>query len=424
MNRCYFRCFEALTLIADLKKTDPASLDPNQDAVLILKKDTEDMLHEHKGKFSWVILSMKDADMLTPVEIHILMDVFRTMKMKLVDVPASMYEGLLQSGIYGRFEVLKKLRRVDTESLELVGAGYTSKVYRYSDDKILKVFAETMPLSDIIDEREKSRFLFMNAARFPITYELVRCGRCYGIIFEFLGRENLLNAFLDKNTDHFELAEKYGVLMRNTAVPVGRDGMVFLKSQKQNYLNGIRDCEDLLTEEETRKVRAEMKKIPAVNRLLHGDCHIENIMIIGNELFLIDAMTLAKGHPILDLVCPYMCFYIWPEFKEIYDARTPEDEKAHPVWYGYISRYEATALDKEEGAQLWKVFLKAYFGERDEEFYEKVTVAVRILNEIKFGCYMIRNYIPEDMMWGYNHWAMGHFRQEDGIPEEIFSEWE
>ncbi len=424
MNRCIFRCFDTKVLIADLKKADLAGTDPGQGDELVLKRDAEAMLREHKRKFKWIILSLKDADTLTPVDIHILMDVFRTAYMKLVDVPASMYEDLIKSGIYGRFEVLKKMRRVDVSELELVGEGYTSKVYKYEENKILKVFIEEMELNDILDEREKSRFLFMNASRAPIAYELVRCGKCYGIVFENLGRENLAKAFLDKNTDHHELAVKYGVLVKNTAVPVGRDGMVLLPAQKQYYLEGVHECEDLVTPEDLVKIRAELKKIPSIHRLLHGDDHTENIMVIGNELFLIDAMTMAKGHPVFDLVCPYMCFYVWPEYKEIYDARTPEDEKAHPAWYGYISRYANTVVSKEEGAALWKDFLIGYFGERDEEFFEKVTTTVRILNEIKFGCYPIRRYLPEDMMWGYNNWAMTHFHEEGGIPEEIFSQWD
>lgn len=424
MNRCTFRCFKAEAMILDLKAADPESLDPEQDPITILKTDLENLIREYKGKFQWTLLSLKDADLLTAPEIHIMMDVFRSRHMKLIDVPASMYDGIMQTGIYGRFEVLKKLRRINTEELELVGEGYTSKVYRYGDGKILKAFIEEMPFDNILDEREKSRFLFMNGARAPIPYELVVVGKGYGVIFENLGHENLIEAFLDGKSDNHELAKKYGALLKQISVPVGRDGMTILPNEKKQRTQGVHDCEDLVPPELLEKVYAELKKVPGSNHLLHGDAHVENIMIKGNELFLIDAMTLAKGHPIFDLLCPYMSFCIWPEYKEIYDARTPEDEKNHPAWYGYISRYEDYVMSREEGVQLWKDFLHGYFGDRDETFFEQVTAAVRILNEIKFGCYIIRKFIPEDMMWGYNHWAMTHFAKEEGINTEIFSQWD
>ncbi len=423
MNRCTFRCLKDQVLIADLIWSGLSEPAQTQEAYELLKKDFEGLLREYKGQFTWILLSMKDGDVLRGPEIHIMMDVFRECNLKLIDVPASLYEVIIQSGIYGRFEVLKKLRRIDCTQLAKVGEGYTSKVYVYGEGKILKAFASEMPLDQILEEREKSRYLFMSGARAPISYELVKTHEGYGVVFENLGKTSLAEAIMDEQADHHELALKYGELIRQTAVSVGRGGMSILPSQKKVFMQAVYDCEDLVTPEQFERICAELKKVPNTSRLIHGDSHVENIMITAGHLFLIDAMTLAYGHPVFDLLCPYMCFYIWPEYKAIYDARRPEDEKAHPAWYGYISRYANSVVSREEGEQLWKDFLHGYFGEREEDFYKKVTTTVRILNEIKFGCYYIRKYIPQDMMWGYNNWAMTHFDQEEGIPEDVFKEW-
>ncbi len=423
MNRCFFRCLEGKVLIADLKCADFSETAQTPDACSLLQEDFEKLLLEYKGKFSWILLSLKEASVLRAAEIHVIMDVFRTLHMKLTDVPAGVYDLIIQSGIYGRFEVLKELRTIDCSQLKLVGEGYTSKVYIYGARKVLKAFKPIVPLDMILDEREKSRYLFMSGARAPIAYELVKTHEKYGVVFEDLGKENLDKVFRDAQWDHHDLAKKYGALIRQMSVPVGRDAVSILENESHRFLQGLRDCKDLVTADQYARVQAELKKVPKVNHLLHGDCHAENVMIVDGHLFLIDAMTLAHGHPVFDLLCPYMYFNIWPEYKEIYDARTAEDEKAHPDWYGYISRYENNVVDKKEGEQLWKDFLHGYFGDRDEDFFEKVTAAVRILNYIKFGCYAIRQYIPADMMWGYNNWAMKHFDEEEGIAEEIFREW-
>ncbi len=142
-----------------------------------------------------------------------------------------------------------------------------------------------------------------------ISFDVVRVGDKLGVRFELLDSVLLRDIYKDHVEKFDEFTKKYAALLKkiNTAESDGKT----LPSTKQIWLNKLEKVKPLLEEQEAEKLKKMLSGIEERNTFVHGDCHVKNIMIQDNELFLIDMDTLSHGHPIFEmaaLIAPYELF--------------------------------------------------------------------------------------------------------------------
>ena len=207
------------------------------------------------------------------------------------------------------------LRSVSLENAELIGSGFFSRVYRLNDEQIIKVFIRDTDLAQINLEREKAKYAFMTGAPAAITFDIVRAGEHYGLISENI-KGSTLGTRLEKDPKHADrYIKKFIETMRRfnqTRVPPEYRARI---TDARGMLN--EQAETLkadLTAEEMEGLTALLNRLPESDHLLHGDCHMDNILYDGKKAFVIDMETVAVGPAILELAGLYSAYIAFEEY--------------------------------------------------------------------------------------------------------------
>ena len=169
-----------------------------------------------------------------------------------------------------------------------------------------------------------------------ITFDVVKCNGYYAAIYELVDGDTLGNT-IHRDPSLLEplvtrLAE-IGLQMHSIPADPEVYGVATdMFTKRRGRLVPI------LTDEELASVDALVAAIPDRNTLVHGDYHVENVMVRAGELVLIDVGGFTHGHPLFDLLCLYM-------------------KTAEP---GYLK----TALDTDTCIRIWECYLRRYFGDK------------------------------------------------------------
>lgn len=216
-------------------------------------------------------------------------------------------------------------RKISIDNAKLIGTGAMGKVYLLEDDNVVKVMNST----DVLEsEREiqLSKWAFSKGLPTAISYDVVDVDGHPGLVYESLGRGNLRNELRDKPDEFIPIMQRYLELIKTVNSITAENGQ--LPSAKEQFLKRIERTAAYFTSDEFGRIKELVSAIPEDNHLIHGDCHIKNVKVLGDALFLIDLDTLSVGNPIFEfmgLCCCYTAYYNTDEngynfFFEIDDA--------------------------------------------------------------------------------------------------------
>ena len=259
-------------------------------------------------------------------------------KIRIINVNPAVYEILEQTGFTEFFSVEKKLREVTAEGCPVIGKGYCATVYRLDRERIIKVYdapRHAHDLSLVTNDREISKKIFMLGLPSLISYEVVLCDGFYAGIYELINGDTLGNTI-------FREPEKLEKYVRELAA-IGRR-MNSITDDKGDFPTNntlTRRRERLipwLSKEEMDHIDSLISVIPDPHRLVHGDYHVENVMVQNGELVMIDVGGFSNGHPVIDLLCLYM--------------KTVEPD------------YLKTKLTPEQNKRIWECYIKDYFEDK------------------------------------------------------------
>ena len=189
-----------------------------------------------------------------------------------------------------------------------IGGGAASWVYALDNGDIVKVLKHGSP-EDAEREIMLSKWAFLKGIPTAISYDVADVDGRPGLVYEYLGRENLRNAFRDRPECFDGLMSDYLTLLRT--INGIKDDEKYLPPAIDKYVNALDGLSDLLTAEEIAKTKALLDSIPDGDTIVHGDCQIKNVRVVKGKLFLIDLDTLSRGDPIFELAglfCCYRCY--------------------------------------------------------------------------------------------------------------------
>ena len=166
------------------------------------------------NEFTSLILDFNYLEYISSVGIRILLRLLKTYgDLKIENTSPEVYEILEMTGMTtlistskktGEFSVeSEKMREFSVDGLEKIGAGFHGTVYRLDDETILKVIDETISLENIQKERDTSQKAFILGIPTAISYDVVKVGNHYGIIYELLNSQSYMNK-LRENKDKIE----------------------------------------------------------------------------------------------------------------------------------------------------------------------------------------------------------------------------
>ncbi len=223
---------------------------------------------------------------------------------RIIGVNPEVFDVLSMTGFTKMMTVERALRQLSVDGCEVIGVGGVGTVFRLDDDTIIKVFREGTTMDEVRKEITMSKEAFVMGMPTAISFDMVRVGSQYGLVYELLHAQTL-SACLKQSPERVdELARKYAGLFRQMhAIQVPADSSVpdALEHERSQVLHIRR----YFPQEKIDLLLQLLDTVPASNSLLHLDLQAKNAMIQNEELMLIDMGEVGYGHPILDLAHAY-----------------------------------------------------------------------------------------------------------------------
>lgn len=287
----------------------------------------------------------------------------------MINVNPEVYDILDMTGFTQILKIQKAIRQIDVEGLRVIGKGQTASVYRLDADTIVKVFRPNIDFGMVQNEIAKSKVAFMHGIPTAISYDVVKVGECYGVVYELLNAKDLADC-IKEDPEHMEqYIRMFADLIRQMhATEITAEQFVSARATTLGALPYLKGR--IFNDEEYEKVKAIVENIPERKTFIHGDCHTGNVMLQGKELMFIDLSCAGCGHPIFDLMSMYL---------------------TAACHQGELLR----SYTKEEAYHIWKVFLSAYLQTEDETFLSKAEEQVAAFSSARFLLGLLR--IPDLM---------------------------
>jgi uncharacterized protein (TIGR02172 family) len=288
----------------------------------------------------------------------------RSGKLTVASVSDPVYEILETTGFAQIFNVTRRLHEVGIKDCKLLGRGYCASVYRLDSERVIKVYDAPRHAYDpeaVKTENEISRKVFLSGLPSVICYDTVKCNGYFAGIYELVDGNTMGNVIYEDPSLLEPLTVKMaqiGRRMNSTdAAGFGLGPATYILTRRRSRMLPY------LTDEETALVDALIRAVPDRGKLVHGDYHVENVMVQNGEIVLIDVGGMSCGHPVFDLLCLYM--------------KTTES--------GYLE----TKLDMEACSGIWECYIREYFGETlTDALLEDLTAILRLFTDI----YMLPAY--------------------------------
>lgn len=132
-------------------------------------------------------------------------------KVSIINVSPDVYDIFSVTGFDNILDVKKALRELSVDGMELIGKGATGSVYRMDKETIIKVFNKTVSLDMINNEGKKAKNAFVFGVPTAISYDTVKVGDCYGVVYELLDARDLLNVVRNDKEHIAEYIKNYAL---------------------------------------------------------------------------------------------------------------------------------------------------------------------------------------------------------------------
>ena len=294
-----------------------------------------------------IVIDAEKLEYISSAGLRVLMKLRKSIDkpLSVINVSRDVYDIFETTGFTELLDVKKALREISVDGCEFIGAGAYGKVYRVDPETIAKIYRPEVSLAFVERERNVSQKAFLLGVPTAISYDVVKCGGCYGVVYELVNAQTVGNVIKNDRECVTELAGRCaGLLKKLHGIEVPYDSE--LPSRKQNLFDWLNGISEFLTSEETEKIRTFIANIPDRRSFLHGDFHAKNIMLQNNEFVLIDIGDAAYGHPVFDIATQLVAYIMLPSNPN----RTKEDKE------GYLG------FDADDAGKYWGAFCCAYFG--------------------------------------------------------------
>ena len=273
--------------------------------------------------------------------------------LSMINVSPEVYDILDVTGFTQLLEVRKRLREVSVERCEELGSGANGKVYRLTEDRIIKVYRPGFTLAETEAERDISRRAFLMGIPCAIAFDTVKVGDSYGTIYEKLRAFTLVELIRQDPDCLPELAENAARVLKSMHVLEVPEGQ--LPPASRLIHDTIRKLAAEFDPEEVQKMHALFDALPDQDRFVHNDYHVKNIMRTGDGSFMvIDLGDAGVGSPLIDLI---RCYYVYLLMGRVFRDRGDDEMSFIGLTYGECKRF-------------WKIFLDTYCG--DEHIAEEL----------------------------------------------------
>ena len=344
-----------------------------------------------------LVANFDGVEYISSSGLRVILELIKSEKdFRIVNVGSAVYEIFEMTGFLQMADIQKKRRQISLDGAEEIGWGFTARVYRLTEDSIIKVYREDIPIEDIEGELSRAKQAFVAGIPTAISFDIVDVGNSIGVIFERMDGGTLQSAMLSEPERFEELMEQYiAVLLAINSIPVSDETIPDAKELALDKLKYLTEEKGLLTPQESERMKKFLCSLPDTGTYIHGDCQFKNIMLSGGEPMLIDMDTLSKGSPLFELGALYYCYIV---FEEVFPGNTESffdipAELAERIMKRILSAclpvYSAQPYEQaEEKVKLlgWFIFLHfvaLYMPEREDGIKKAAEVFRKRLAELE-----------------------------------------
>lgn len=315
-----------------------------------LEKELE--AYRQKSGAGILELDASGLEYISSAGLRVLLRLIRSgAQIRMTEVSVLVWETLEVTGFLNMLQARRALRTISTEGCALIGEGGTASVYRLDPDTIVKLYHDNIPYEAIEREKAYTRKAFELGMPCAISFDIVRCTGKYGIVYELIHARTLAEAIAAQPDRLGEYAESYGRLGRSIHSLPG-DGQIFPQTAAR-YHEEIGRLAPWISGEALGRLHDLVDSVPRRDTLIHGDFHLNNVMVQDGEYLLIDMADVSCGHPVFELACTWVGLISvcsrGPEFTRRLYGLLPDQLAA--VWDGFLRGY----FDGKEEAQLRRI---------------------------------------------------------------------
>ncbi len=319
----------------------------------------EGKLLPEAGQGNNLVLDAEKLDYISSAGLRVLMKLRKkSQAVKIINASQDVFSILEVTGFTELFDVRKKLRDVSVEGCEFIGSGGYGRVYRLDSETIVKLYNPGLSLELVEQERNNSQKAFLMGVPTAIPYDVVRCGDCFGVVYEMLNAKTVAQ-IIDAQPDKIpEVCSKCALLLKSLhQIVPGQDAG--LPNRKHELLVNTDALAGFITDDEIRIMKDFINSIPDRNTFLHGDFNSKNIMLKDGEFQLIDIGDAAVGHPVFDVAGLMLAYIILPQSR----GGRMSDER----------RRGLLGFDFDLAPEVWNVLCSTYFGLKNNTEVENMT---------------------------------------------------
>ena len=272
--------------------------------------------------------------------------------------------GILETtGFNQLFDVQRRVREVSVEGCEVIGRGAFGTVYRIDPDTVVKVYEAEDAYGMVQNEQQMAKRALLMGIPTPISYDVVRVGAWYGSVFEMVKAKTLNELLAGQPEKAGEYLSMHAGIMRKVhgaEMPPGE-----LPDARQTYLGYLEAIRPVLRETTAARLQKRLEAMPEDLHLIHGDFHMKNVMLCGEEPMLIDMDTLSVGDPVFDFAGLIVAYDLFNE-----------DEPENSMRY--------LDMPAERSRPIWRQLLKCYFSHADDGTLEEIASRAMALACLRF----------------------------------------
>ena len=346
------------------------------DTSVSAKTKSEIDKHLAAGNINSLTIDAEGLEYISSSGLRILLTLAKSYKnFKVVGVNAEVYDVLSMTGFNKIIKVERALRQLSIDGCEQIGVGGVGTVYRLDGDTIIKVFREGTTIDEVRKEITMSKEAFVMGTPTAISFDIVKVGSQYGLVYELLNAETLSSCIKRAPERIDEYARQYANLFRqlhSIEVPADSNVPDAIEHERQQILHIRR----YFPQESIDLLLQILDTIPTGNRLLHLDLQVKNTMMQGDELMLIDMGEMGYGHPVLDLGHAYSSMVL------------------------LIGDYDKTiGIPRELGNKVWDLAINYYFEGLPEDVIEQRKAQIDVVARIRnFSWLALSDSFPESVI--------------------------
>ena len=273
-------------------------------------------------------------------------------ELTVMNVSSEVYEIFDVTGFTTILNVKKALREISVEGCEVIGAGGYGTVYRIDAETIVKVYHHA-GLDFIEKERELSKKAFLLGVPTAISFDTVKVGDKYGVVYEMLDAKTAAQLITANPASLQQLGQLSAVTLKKLHAITPDEGD--FPSKKEVFSAWVKSIAQYLEADEVQTILDYIESIPDRNTFLHGDYNSKNVMVKDGEVLLIDIGDAGVGHPAFDIAGLMLSYLIMP------NATDPERVLA------------LLGFDPSLAQNMWGVMCGTYFMTGDPQEIGRIT---------------------------------------------------